>query len=177
MSSPRGKLLLLALILVGAVAALWAVTLFRPSDEPGTTVEAEGHMPAISSATLNGEGISPDLYRGKVVLVNFWATWCGPCREEQPALQRLWEEYQDRGVQFIGVDFMDDDAAGREYLREFGVTYPSVTDDGQLSNGFAIPYLPATVIVDREGEMRYRLLGAQSEDSLRPPLEELLAGR
>jgi thiol-disulfide isomerase/thioredoxin len=175
--SPRGKLLLLALILVGAMAGLWAVTALSPSDEPGTTVEAEGQMPVISGTTLIGESISPDLYRGKVVLVNFWATWCGPCREEQPALQRLWEEYQDRGVQFIGVDFMDDDAAGREYLREFGVTYPSVTDDGQLSNGFAIPYLPATVLVDRQGEMRYRLLGAQSEESLRGPLGELLAGR
>jgi thiol-disulfide isomerase/thioredoxin len=175
--SPRGKLLLLALILVGAMAGLWAVTALSPSDEPGTTVEAEGQMPVISGTTLIGESISPDLYRGKVVLVNFWATWCGPCREEQPALQRLWEEYQDRGVQFIGVDFMDDDAAGREYLREFGVTYPSVTDDGRLSNGFAIPYLPATVLVDRQGEMRYRLLGAQSEESLRGPLGELLAGR
>jgi thiol-disulfide isomerase/thioredoxin len=175
--SPRAKLLLLALILLGAVAALWAVTALRPSDEPGTTVEAEGEMPAISGTTLTGESISPDLYRGKVVLVNFWATWCGPCRREQPALQRLWEEYEDRGVQFIGVDFMDDDAAGREYLREFAVTYPSVTDDGQLSNGFGIPYLPATVIVDRGGEMRFRLLGEQSEASLRAPLEDLLASR
>jgi cytochrome c biogenesis protein CcmG/thiol:disulfide interchange protein DsbE len=72
------------------------------------------------------------------------------------------------------VNFRDDEAAAREYVREFRVTYPSVTDDGPLADAFGIPYLPATVVVDARGEMRYRLLGAQPEERVREYVEDLL---
>jgi cytochrome c biogenesis protein CcmG/thiol:disulfide interchange protein DsbE len=109
-----------------------------------------------------------------VVVVNFWADWCGPCRKEQPALQRLSDEYAGR-AQFVGVNFMDDQAKALEYIREFGVTYPSVVDDGPLANRFQMPYPPTTYFVDRGGVMRYMLLGEQTEERLRGYLEELLA--
>jgi thiol-disulfide isomerase/thioredoxin len=174
--SSRTKLLLVLLAVVVAIALLWAVTAFRPSDEPGTAVELSGEMPELTGEALGGGSVGPDLYEGKVVVVNFWASWCGPCRQEQPGLQRLWEEYGDRGVQFIGVNFRDDLAAAREYVREFGVTYPSVVDaDGGVAHAFSVPYLPATVLVDSSGDLRYRLLGAQSESTVRARLEELLA--
>lgn len=88
-------------------------------------------------------------------------------------LQRLWEEYEGR-VQFVGVDFIDDEAAAREFVREFGVTYPSVVDEGPLAHQFGVPYAPATFLVDRTGRVRYLLLGAQEEPELRRYLEELL---
>jgi cytochrome c biogenesis protein CcmG/thiol:disulfide interchange protein DsbE len=109
-------------------------------------------------------------------VVNFWASWCGPCRREQPGLQRLWQEYRDRGVQFVGVNFKDDPAAARAYVEEFGVTYPSVTDPSAvLAHRFGVPYIPTTILAEH-GEMDYRLLGAQTETTLRRYLEELLAG-
>ncbi|HEX2025343.1 MAG TPA: TlpA disulfide reductase family protein [Actinomycetota bacterium] len=174
--SSRSKLILIVLGVAVAAAGLWAVTAFRPSDVPGDVIEVSGPMPRVDGPALVGDTrIEPALYRDKVVVVNFWAAWCGPCRREQPGLQRLSEEYADRGVQFLGVNFNDDPAAAREYVREYGVTYPSVEDDGPLAHAFGIPYLPATVVVDRGGEMRYRLLGAQPEERVREYVEELLA--
>jgi cytochrome c biogenesis protein CcmG/thiol:disulfide interchange protein DsbE len=183
--SPRTKLFLLALIPVGIVGLLWLVAAATPSQEPGAAIEVTGPTPQLSEPALTEEGlavelpageVTPDYYSGKVLVVNFWASWCGPCREEQPGLQRLSEEYRDQGVRFIGVNFRDDAAAAREYLREFGVTYPSVQDrDGKIAHRFGVPYLPATVLSGADGQLRYRLLGAQDEADLRGYIEEILA--
>lgn len=173
MPSPRAKLALLALIPLGILGVTVGAFALKPADEPGSVIEISGPMPALEGEWLNGEPLTPSSYRGKVTLVNFWATWCGPCRKEQPALQRLAEEYDGR-VQFVGVNFRDDQASAREYVREFGVSYQSVVDDGPLANEFSVPYLPATILIDRSGEMRYLLLGAQEEPELRRYIEELL---
>jgi thiol-disulfide isomerase/thioredoxin len=174
MTSGR-RLVLLALIPPIAIGFLTFTYLNRDRDTPGQVVEVSGPMPPISSPTLDKGRVGPETYRGEVVVVNFWASWCGPCRKEQPGLERLWAEYRERGAQFLGVNFRDDPAAARTYLEEFGVTYPSVADDGVIAQRFLVPYLPATVLVDRSGQMRYRLLGAQDEAVVRGYLEELLA--
>jgi thiol-disulfide isomerase/thioredoxin len=167
--------MLLALIPPIAVAFLTFAYLNRDRETPGRAVEASGPMPPISAPALEGGRVTPETYRGEVVVVNFWASWCGPCRKEQPGLERLWGEYEQRDVQFLGVDFRDDPAAALTYLDEFDVSYPSVADDGVIAHRFRVPYLPATVLVDRSGQMRYRLLGAQDEAVVRGYLEELLA--
>ncbi|MGH2695926.1 MAG: TlpA family protein disulfide reductase [Actinomycetota bacterium] len=176
MASPRTKLALATLGAIGLVGGLWALTAMRPSDEPGAVVELSGPMPELAGEGVAGGTVGPEAYSGRAVVVNFWATWCGPCRREQPALQRLAEEYAGR-VAFVGVNHTDDLAAAREYLREFEVTYPSVFDPaGEIAFDFGIPYLPATVLVDAAGELRYRLLGAQPESRFRQYIEEVLKG-
>jgi thiol-disulfide isomerase/thioredoxin len=173
-ASPRAKLLVIVSAVVGVVAVLWVVTAMRPSQEPGAAVELSGPMPDLSGRDLSGGSVGPGAYRGEVLVVNFWASWCGPCRREQPGLQRLSEAYAGRGVSFLGVNFKDDPAAAREYVRQYGVTYPSVPDPtGEIAFDFDVPYLPATVLVDASGEMRYRLLGAQTESTVRQYVEQL----
>jgi cytochrome c biogenesis protein CcmG/thiol:disulfide interchange protein DsbE len=173
MPSPRAKLALLGLIPLGILALIFVAAQMRPSDDPGAVVELSRTMPALEGEWINGDPLTEQDLQGRVVLVNFWAEWCGPCRKEQPALQRLAEEYDGR-VQFVGVDLIDDRARALEFIREFGVTYPSVEDDGALAHRFQMPYPPTTYLVDRAGVMRYQLLGAQEEDELRAYLEELL---
>lgn len=125
-------------------------------------------MPTISGPALAGGAVDPQDYRGKVVVVNFWASWCSPCRREQPELEALWRRVEDSGdVAVIGVNYRDDRAAARAYLREFDVTYPSVRDfPGTLMGRFGIPGLPGTVIADAEGNLRFRVLGTVTEDLL-----------
>jgi cytochrome c biogenesis protein CcmG/thiol:disulfide interchange protein DsbE len=168
---------LLASIPIAVIALLWLVAATRERPlPPGSVVEISGPMPLVEGAGLRGEAVGGDSYRGEVVVVNFWASWCGPCRREQPGLQSLHEGYGGRGVQFLGIDFKDDPAAARTYLAEFGVTYPSVADpSGRLAHEFGVPYLPATILVDPSGQMRYLMVGAQPEDVVREHVDGLLA--
>jgi cytochrome c biogenesis protein CcmG/thiol:disulfide interchange protein DsbE len=173
--TPGRALALAFLLAAGGVVVALVASAQRPTGVG--PIEVSGPMPPIEEPSINDMGrVSPSLYRDKIVLVNFWASWCGPCRKEQPALSRLWEEYRDRGVRFLGVDFKDDRAAGLAYLDEFEVAYPSVEDPtGIIAHRFGVPYLPATVLVGADGEMRLRLVGAQTEEALRRHLEDLLA--
>jgi thiol-disulfide isomerase/thioredoxin len=128
-----------------------------------------GPMPAIAGPALAGGSVAQDDYAGKVVLVNFWASWCAPCTREQPALEALWKELGPTGtVAFIGVDVSDQRGPALAFARRFGVTYPSVSDpDRSIGARFHVPFLPATVLVDAHGQLRYRLVGAQDPNVVR----------
>jgi len=151
----------------GSVALVVVLLLGACSSGPNIRfVPIKGPMPEVAGATLRGGSFGPTDYRGKVVLVNFWASWCAPCRREQRGLESLWRKLSPSGkVAFVGVDYKDRTSAATGYLDEFGVTYPSVSDpDGRLGTRFNVPYLPATILVDADGQLHYRLVGAQDPD-------------
>jgi thiol-disulfide isomerase/thioredoxin len=145
------------------------------SDDGLGLVRVDRPLPALAGTTVQGADISPADYAGHVTVVNFWATWCGPCEEEQPALQQVWTEYRDRGVDFVGVDYRDDAAAATAWIDRFGVTYPSVSDaPGGWADDFALRGAPTTYVADASGRIRFQISGLATADQLSGVLDELL---
>lgn len=158
------------------LAVVPACTGSRAQDRLGVATSIEEAFPALEGTTLDGVRFDPASLDDRVVLVNFWATWCGPCRQEQPELNGIEAEYGDRGLAVVGVNERDDPAAARAWVEEFDVAYPSIVDEpGAFADDFDFVGLPATYLVDRAGTMRYRIFGRFRLDELRELIEELLA--
>ena len=137
-------------------------------------------LPTVSGTTLEDQPISTADYRGKVVVVNVWGSWCAPCRAEAPALQQASEETKDL-AQFLGITTRDNDPAqARAFVRAFGIGYPSIYDpDGAALLVFAgtLPpsAIPSTLIIDEQGRLAARVLGEISALTLVTMVEEVAA--
>lgn len=132
--------------------------------------------PSYAARTLDGEAISLEGLRGKVVLVNFWATWCPPCRIEMPGFQRVYEDRRDEGFVVLGIST---DQAGegvvREFLQERGITFPVTMATGQVVQDFGgVQALPTSFLIDREGRIRQEVKGIFAEPALRMAVGHLL---
>lgn len=110
--------------------------------------------PDFTLQLYDGGEVTLSELRGQVVVLNFWASWCDPCRDEAPDLEQAWRDYKDQGVVFIGVDYVDVESEAQEYLEEFDVTYPNGLDKGQkISNAYRIRGVPETFFVDKSGNV------------------------
>ena len=104
----------------------------------------------------NGKNLKLSEHRGEVVMINFWATWCGPCRQEMPLLNRLHEQYRKAGFTLLGVSVDDKPQAAQEMARQLGVGFPVLFDsEKQVSRRYDVDAMPTTLIIDREGKVRY----------------------
>lgn len=125
-------------------------------------VEVGAPAPAYSSRSLAGDSVSLASLRGKVVLLNVWATWCHPCRTEIPELEALYQRHRARGLEIIGVsvDAANSEDAIRDFMREYRMTYPVWVDpDERVSARFLVLGVPATFLIDRGGVLRWRTTG------------------
>ncbi len=134
---------------------------------PGTVLYAPGHqalVPDFSGTTLTGTPLSFSAYRGKVVVVNFWGSWCDPCRSEGPTLAALSAKYSNDGVSFLGVDEQDMPVNAEAYDQKFGITYPSLNDPGGavaqvVSSAILITSPPTTLVIDSTGHVAGAIFG------------------
>jgi len=110
--------------------------------------------------TLEGKTVRLADFRGKVVFLNFWATWCPACREEMPSMERLHREFKDRGLVVLAVDLEESGDAVAKFMKEFGLTFPALLDrDGRVRDSYAVRFIPTTYLVGKDGELLGRVIG------------------
>ena len=159
---------------------VWGYLLVRLAPHLGAVVGVESgrrSSPVFSVTGLDGAVLTSEGLRGRVVLVNFWATWCLPCRVEMPALQRMAERHRDAGLVVLG--FSRDQAGPetvRRFLRERGITYPVAIVGAELEQAFGGVFgFPTSFLVDRSGRIRHQAQGPLAMVSFEPAVRRLLA--
>lgn len=116
----------------------------------------EGQAPDFTLKSRSGENIKLSELRGDVVMINFWASWCAPCRQEMPLLEELYKKYSDLGFVLLGVNVEEDSSKASELLREVPVSFPVLYDNkNDVTKLYKVVAMPSTVMVDRDGNMRY----------------------
>jgi thiol-disulfide isomerase/thioredoxin len=153
---------------------------YGDSTEPGVDIYPPGEreeVPALEGTTLDGDPLAISDWKGDIVVINVWGSWCAPCRAETPDLVRLANETKDRGVRFLGVDTRDSISSAQAFVKKFDVPYPSLFDDGGqtlLSFREVIPtaVIPSTVVVDRQGRVAARIIGPVTYNTLNGLLQD-----
>jgi cytochrome c biogenesis protein CcmG/thiol:disulfide interchange protein DsbE len=132
----------------------------------GSQSESGSPAPSFELPLLDGSGrLTDEDLRGNPVVINFWASWCIPCREEAPLLEKAWRAYRDEGVVFLGVNIKDAPSDARRFVEEFDITYPIVRDlDERLTRGFGVRGLPETFFVDHRWTFIGAISGAKTGD-------------
>jgi thiol-disulfide isomerase/thioredoxin len=182
-SRRRQVLALVATVCAGIALAVVLLTGWASGGSGGVTdvagstsavLYSAGHRPLapdFTGTTLTGSPVSFTAYRGQVVVVNFWGSWCAPCREEAPMLAVTAQQYRPDGVTFLGVDVRDTTASALAFTRNFGIPYPSVADpSSQITLDFTgvvpIAGTPTTLVVDRTGHIAGAVFGTATQQEL-----------
>jgi cytochrome c biogenesis protein CcmG/thiol:disulfide interchange protein DsbE len=171
-SAPGSRLSALILVLTACSGS---------SADSGGRVEVGAPAPSYRAVSLAGDSVSLADQKGKVVLLNIWATWCHPCRDEIPDLRKIHAQYKDRGLELVGVSVDADGAEQniRDFMKEFEMTYPVWLDPAErISARFLTIGVPTTFLIDRDGILRWRRTGpvAVGDTSLTNAIERALGG-
>jgi cytochrome c biogenesis protein CcmG/thiol:disulfide interchange protein DsbE len=159
------KLIAFGAIVVLLVLLGYAVFGSRVSLQPSPLVGSEA--PDFTLNLFNGDVLRLSDLKGKAVLLNFWASWCGPCKEEAPALEASWERYKDKGVVFLGINVWDDRESALSYLDRFGGGYPNGIDQkGEIAVNYGVAGVPETYFIDPSGRIVNKYTGLLTEESI-----------
>jgi cytochrome c biogenesis protein CcmG/thiol:disulfide interchange protein DsbE len=177
----------IVLFLIIGVANLGFLTLLAsqvltPAHEGATgtvTSPLLGHLAPDFTLPMLGTPSSSSLHlarlKGKPLLLNFWASWCDPCKQEAPLLQTTWQHVQSQGVVFVGIDFGDTQSGALNFLHHYGITYSNVADtNGNVAISYGMRGVPETFFVDRRGVIVQKIMGTLNEQSLQQGLAAII---
>jgi thiol-disulfide isomerase/thioredoxin len=138
-------------------------TFYQPGQRPAA--------PPVAGTTITGQHLSLSQFRGDTIVVNFWGSWCAPCRAEAPALGQLARQLKPRGVRFVGIDIRDEPDSAVAFMQQFNIGYPSLNDPGDeiaLDFRATVPPadIPTTLVIDRSGRIAARVFGASTYQQL-----------
>jgi peroxiredoxin len=151
-----------------AVVAMLIVLPLLLAATRASAANVEGQAPDFTLKSLDGSNLRLNEYRGQVVLINFWASWCGPCRQEFPLLDRMHQRYRDAGFAVLGVNVEEDPRQAREFLEKVRVEFPILFDEQQsVSETYRVMAMPSSVVLDRDGIVRYVHLGYKPGDEVK----------
>ena len=123
--------------------------------------------PSFVAPKVGGQLVSLENYKNKPLVLNFWASWCPPCRDETPGMERIWRKYEDQGVVILGINVQDGEKEAERYISEFGVTFSNALDlDGSITVDYGVTGLPVTFFIDNDSVVTGRWVGSISEDRL-----------
>ena len=183
-----GRALIIAGVTVFVLAFLailaWASFTSGPArgglavNERAIEMSADGEpAPAFSMPLVGGGDIDLADLRGKVVMLDFWASWCPPCRDEAPTLAQVYAEYSTRGVEFVGVNLWDNAGDAETFLKQEGHEYPNGIDDGgKIAISYGVRGIPEKFFIDAEGRIVRKFSGPVPIDKLREILDAMLGG-
>lgn len=140
-------------------------------------------FPMLSGTTLDGAKLDLSSFKGKVLVVNLWGSWCGPCQSEAPYLEHANEAFKDKGVQFVGINTRDNPPQARAFVKDKQVSYPNLLDGddetllSKLVGITSLQNVPSTIVVDQDGKIAWRALRAVSYDDVAGALGTVLAGK
>ncbi len=146
--------------------------LYISSDESHTTSDI-GEIPSIEIETITGQKLNLSDLKGKIVLINFWATWCPPCREEMPYFEEIYRRYREKGFTIIAVSVDANENFVKDFVKDYDISFPVSMDKEGLSDMFGVSSLPMSFLYDESGKLIKRKIGAYF--SLEEDLKELLS--
>jgi cytochrome c biogenesis protein CcmG, thiol:disulfide interchange protein DsbE len=161
------------LLAVGLVAALLALLIWKVANGGGKTAEPQNfNLPRLDRPGK----LELASLRGKVVVLNFMASWCVPCKQEAPAIESVWKQFRSKGVVVVGVDSEDFSGDARSFMRKYGITYPVVREEGRdLYGPYGVSGVPETRVIDRRGKYAgTQFYGATTAADLRQSVQTAL---
>ncbi len=183
--SKRGWILLGSILPVLGFFALFGWAVVKSGGTPGSlginnefgeVRIAQEPARAFSLELMDGSTLTLLDLRGKVVMINFWASWCPPCREEAPILAEVYHEYENEPVEFVGVDIWDREDDALQYINQYSVTYPNGVDDsGVIAIDYGVRGIPETFFISPNGVVLKKFVGPINAATLRAVLDESLA--